>query len=428
MSIARAFTTRRVKQSLESAGVERSNSTRGASSLRNKISSPIALTHTTNMLSYNAPDIHTLTSPSSTTTTSSPRPDDDFSDGVATSNSTPPTSPDIDSSPKSSKQSQPQQSAVPNHLSSYFTLSAQSPEATAKSAPTPPAIPRRSPSHTTKPYSGLSNGGTTLERQRSTSGMSQQSQRTASTKTSFSYSRSSSASTSTSATSHNSGIVAHHHVKFSGATTASTASSPLTPPTPPSHAPSFSAASSTLSSPTARHQPTFPQQQQQQQQQQEEENRGERHRYQHRKDSSNTTTGSLSSHPFGKELAQVTEIAEEYGVKEQVVKVSAITTSSSTSHSHGVVSVEADEQAMKAKGLRKCAPEEYLSDVRGLFASFFLGSVSSGAAAMLPPLISPPPATALPTPPLASRGGAHSPPQPVHHVPLPIAAGGETWI
>ena len=125
----------------------------------------------------------------------------------------------------------------------------------------------------------------------------------------------------------------------------------------------------------------------------------------------------------------MTEIAEEYGVKEQVVKVSATTTtSSSTSHSHGAVSVEADEQAMKAKGLRKCAPEEYLSDVRGLFASFFMGGVSSGPVAVLPPLMSPPPATALPAPPLASRGGVHIPPQPVHHMPVPTAAGGETWI
>ncbi|KAJ4295736.1 hypothetical protein N0V88_004438 [Collariella sp. IMI 366227] len=121
MSIARAFTTRRVKHSLHAAeqqdhGPHRSNSTTLKSSfgsIRHKISSPVQLIHTTNMLSYSAPDIHPI---SASSTNSSPRSDDDMSDSALTTGTSPPTSPDIES-PKRSL------SPEPNHLSCFFTVS-----------------------------------------------------------------------------------------------------------------------------------------------------------------------------------------------------------------------------------------------------------------------------------------------------------------
>lgn len=324
MSITRAFTTRRVKQSLEAAELaesrpNRSNSTVKGSvgSIRHKISSPIELIHTTNMLSYNAPDIHPL---SASSTASSPRSDDDMSDSALTAGTTPPTSPDIESSPKRSL------SPEPNHLSCFFTVAppAPGPAAAAPSEGAPPVVPQRAISHSKKPYK-------TLVRQRSASAMSQQSQRTVSTKASFSFSRSSSSSTSTSATSHNSipASAYHHKTKFSGAATAATpiptttSSSTATPASPPRPSP-----------PQHLHQ----------------------HQHQHRKDHSE------SQHPFGPELAQVSEIAEEYGVKEQVT-----TTTSKPA------AVDAEEQeAMRTRGLLKFSADEYLSEVRGLFATFFV--------------------------------------------------------
>lgn len=49
----------------------------------------------------------------------------------------------------------------------------------------------------------------------------------------------------------------------------------------------------------------------------------------------------------------MSELAEEYGVKEQVANV-----------------VDVDEQEMLAKGLLKFSAEDYLSEVRVLFANF----------------------------------------------------------
>ncbi|KAL2019222.1 hypothetical protein VTK56DRAFT_9949 [Thermocarpiscus australiensis] len=286
MSIARAFTTRRVKQSLQAAEAEhtpqRSNTLKGSvGSIRNKISSPVNLVHTTNMLSYNAPDIHPMTASS---TRSSPRSDDDMSDSAHTSGTTPPTSPDIESSPKKKAVS-----AEPNHLSCYFTAPGQTTASAAKSQA--PIAPQRASSHSKKPYG-------TMERQHSISRTSEQSQRTVSTKASFSFSRSSpSTSTSTSLASQNP-LPPHHKAKLAGPATAPAASFAAFPPPKP--------------------QP-----------------------HRHRED------------PFGPELAQVSEIAEEFGVKEQLNVV------------------DADEQAMLAKGLLKFSADEYLREVQGLFANFF---------------------------------------------------------
>jgi hypothetical protein len=280
----------------------RSNSTSlksSAGSLRHKISSPIELIHTTNMLSYNAPDIHPM---SASSTGSSQRSDDDMSDSALTNGTTPPTSPDVESPAKRSL------SPEPNHLSCFFTVPTQQKPAPAVQ-PEAPVIPQRAISHSKKQYN-------TLVRQRSASGMSQQSHRTVSTKASFSFSRSSSSSTSTSVSS----APTYHKSKLSGAASAS--ASPVAAPFPPSS-------------------PPRPQRQPQHR---------PPHQQQHRKEYSET------HHPFGPELAQVSELAEEYGVKEQVVTTNAV--------------VDTEEQEMLAKGLLKFGADEYLSEVRGLFASF----------------------------------------------------------
>jgi hypothetical protein len=140
---------------------------------------------------------------------------------------------------------------------------------------------------------------------------SQQSQRTISTKASFTFSRSSSTSTSTSVTSHNSSSAAYHKAKLSNAANAAPVAASFSPVSAP------------------RPQPL--------------------HQQQHRKEYGE------SQHPFGPELAQVSELAEEYGVKEQVVSVADV-----------------EEQEMLAKGLLKISADEYLSEIRSLFATFFV--------------------------------------------------------
>lgn len=320
MSITRAFTTRRVKQSVQLAeekAVQRSNTTTkgAASALRHKISGPVELIHTTNMLSYNAPDIQPM---SAISTGSSQRSDDDMSDSAVTNGTTPPTSPDVESPAKMSAGPQP------NHLSSFFTTGpVQHKTPTSATSAAGPVIPQRTVSHSKKQYN--------LVRQRSASGLSQQSHqsqqshRTLSTKASLTFSRSSSTSTSTSVSS----VPVHHQhqqhkSKLSNTVTSSPPSAPTSPPRqrsirqqppPVQHSKSTSSASI--------------QQRQQQQQQQ---------------------------HPFGNELAQVSELAEEYGVKDQMAA--------------NVVDLQDHE--MQQRGLFKISADEYLSEVRSLFATFMV--------------------------------------------------------
>lgn len=333
MSIARAFTTRRVKQSIS---VAEENATHRSNSIRHKISSPVELIHTTNMLSYNAPDIHLR---SASSTGSSQKSDDDMSDSALTSGTTPPTSPDVESS--SAKRSL---SPEPNHLSCFFTTPGQQTVAPA-AQPEAPLVPQRAPSHSTKKRYN------TLVRQRSASGLSQQSHRTVSTKASFSFSRSSSTSTSTSVSS---GHMSHHKPKISAPTTPITstvtsapfspASSPPARPQPPSqslhqHTPSQSKHQHQL-----QHQPRVHHEQHQQ----------------HRRDHPE------AQHPFGPELAQVSEIAEEYGVKEHVAS-----------------ELDLEEQEMLARGLLKFSADEYLCEVRGLFAGLMIPPPRPVAAAWI---------------------------------------------
>lgn len=362
MSLARAFTTRRVRQTLElkdnkDASTSNGNGSNTMSdgllyrkqstkaftthgSIRNKISAPVELTHTTNMLSYSAPDIfprvNTVTVQSSPSTSSK---SDDESDSGYTAASTPPTSPDTPF-PDDKRAMSPE----PNHLSCYFMpprqmtpevsgLGIASADVTSSpnaSSPSPaqagtaavpaseaPAIPQRAPSHTKKSYDGLM-------RNRSVSRMSEQSVRSLSTKASFSFSRSSSSSTSTSvtSTSHTSTVKpssVHHH----------------------QHAPSTSvgAIPSTIASVMNSAAPPV---------------------VSHKKDYSET-------HPFGHELAKVSELVEEFGKEEVLIEEPTPPISSNPIFAE-------EERELIRQGLKKFSAESYISDIQGLMSTFFAES------------------------------------------------------
>ncbi len=340
MSIARAFTTRRVRQTLEfkdkneaagstsSGFLHRSKTAKplaSQGSIRHKISAPVELTHTTNMLSYNAPDIIPVSvavdavAPTSSPSTSSKS--DDESDSGFTAVSTPPTSPDTPY-PSGDKRSM---SPEPNHLSCYFTPPRQAAaESTAdasspSTAPAPaaastadaPIIPQRAPSHTKKSYDSL-------VRQRSVSRMSEQSARSLSTKASFSFSRSSSSSTTTSVT-----------------------SAPHTPAVKASHTPSSSVASHAANATASfMSSPTPP--------------------VSHKKEYS-------ESHPFGHELAKVSELVEEFTKEEEQLPV--LEQPLTEISSNPVVAEE--ERELARLGLKKYSAESYITDIQSLMSSFF---------------------------------------------------------
>lgn len=316
MSLARAFTTRRAKVFGGGDGEGkpvRSHTVKTSLSgpIRSKISGPVELIHTTNMLSYNAPDIQKEPKTATSTTSSSSLRSDGSSDHFPTGASSPLTSPDSPF-PRDDKDAKLSSTAEPNHLSCYFTLPGQS------SVPTPevPAIPKRSPSHTKRSYEPLprkpsvsrlaeSKSHEPLGRKPSVSRLSEHSSRTVSSKGSFSFSRSSSASTSTTASSHHS-IGGHQAPKTSH----------MAPPPVPA-ALSTSAAAQQHKEPAG---------------------------------------ASESSHPFGQELAQVTELAEEYA-------------SAAADKKRPAASKE--EQELNDLGLKKFSPEDYISEIQGLFATFF---------------------------------------------------------
>jgi hypothetical protein len=68
--------------------------------------------------------------------------------------------------------------------------------------------------------------------------------------------------------------------------------------------------------------------------------------YQHKKE-------YTESHPFGQELAQVSELVEEFGVKEKSSTVDA-----------------AEEKELSARGLFKFSAEEYMAELQGLIADY----------------------------------------------------------
>lgn len=332
MSLARAFTTRRAKVfGGDSEGKPaRSNTVKGSISgpVRTKISGPVELVHTTNMLSYNAPDIRKgpkISAPMglihTTNMLSYDAPDiqkepktaasnssmslgsDGDSDHIHTAASSPPTSPDTAFVPDNKFD---EKSPVePNHLSCYFTLPNS---ATTTNAPPVPTIPKRAPSHGKKSFDPLSRKASISEflgRKPSASRLSEHSGNSLSPKASGSFSRPSSASPNTTASTHSSS---------SHSTPKTYALSP--PPAPPT----------AMSTSNAMH---F-----------------------HRE----STAGSEKSNPFGHELAQVTELAEDYAT--------------AAGGKTRVVATEEDNQ-LTALGLYKFSPEEYLSEIQGLFATFF---------------------------------------------------------
>lgn len=317
-SISRAFTTRRIKQFSQSSEPDhpimpRSNLQKvSMASLRHKISAPVKLIHTTNVLAYNAPDLY----PQSATSTKSSflKSDDDLSDSAHTHTSSPPTSPDIDEAPDRCL------SPEPNHLSCYFTAdnSTTSPVTTHKPSPLAeaPLVPSRAPSHAKKTYDSR-------VREQSVAGRSSvQSQRTISTKASFNFSQPRSRSTSVSSVS----------VPASPSSYAKKRPQVTVPPTSVSH-----------SIPSATNSPASPPRQRSQRQAETVESPARSHRAEF----------SQSHHPFGQELAQVTEIAEEYGVKEKLNEYAA------------------EEQEMAAMGLCKFSADDYLKEIKGFFVTFY---------------------------------------------------------
>ncbi|GKT40093.1 uncharacterized protein ColSpa_00274 [Colletotrichum spaethianum] len=287
-SLSRAFTTRRVKNSIDlsdaargkerSTVLQRSKTTKGQPVVRHKISAPMELVHTTNMLSYNAPDILPRTG-TDTSSNSSRKSSDEDSESAKSAASSPPTSPDV---------APHELSKEPNHLSCYFVAPGSAiNSSTIPDVPVLPTIPKRAPTHTKQAsYDAVA-------RQRSLSQMSKASDKTVSSKASMTFSSRASSGSSAAST------MSHHSVAPA-----------LKTPVPPMPTPAF------------QHQP-----------------RQEK---------------VAESHPFGRELAQVTEIAEEFGIKDDVMYE--------------------EERALKAEGLCKFAAEDYLSEVQSLVTSFFTDS------------------------------------------------------
>jgi hypothetical protein len=305
MSLARAFTTRRRSKGSVDLGdgsrLGRSNTLHKPSSqqpLRSKISSPVELVHTTNMLSYNAPDINPRR-PSRSESTGTKTSEDGF-DRPFTAELTPPTSPETDPPHLSRPQA--------NHLSSYF----MAPGAALTSCPPDaPAIPKRSPSHTKK------NSIDALARKQSQSRMSRDSGHS---NPGLTFSRSSSTSTRASSTSNSSAPM----------------TSKESPPPIPQYQPTTIYHPINYGEPLV--QPPPPQAQQQKQ-------------FQPQLVTVGPTQKDAS--PFGSELAQVTELAEEIGGKGRLDVIYE------------------DEQYLRARGLATMSADEYLDEIHSLMASFW---------------------------------------------------------
>ncbi|MCJ1355988.1 MAG: hypothetical protein MMC33_005982 [Icmadophila ericetorum] len=156
MSLARALTRRmRKEEPLTVNTPNRSTSVRKYID-RNQISLPVELLSSTNVLAYDAPDIHTRNfSPisSASSTTESSLEDSDSSPSLSSSSSI--SSPSLSSIPSSPV------SPEPNHLSTYFETSPNRTKPIAGTrrvsdgspgAPAVPAIPSRAISHTKKSH------------------------------------------------------------------------------------------------------------------------------------------------------------------------------------------------------------------------------------------------------------------------------------
>jgi hypothetical protein len=299
-TISRAFTTRRAK------GHEASNSSSGfpkrslttsksTKNIRGQISAPVELVHTTNMLSYNAPDLPH----SSRSNTISSKDSDDGYEAAGTAHSTPPTSPDI-------PQEELHHAVEPNHLTSYFAAPGRP---AFKGAPITvtkadaPHVPQRSPSHTKK------HSFDTVARKLSVSRMSKGSDGTMDGKSSGNFSRSPSIST--------------HASSVSRSSTQRSQKPTQSPSLPSNERPITFIAPISPAQPVPLSPAAAPQQ----------------------------TRHITASHPFGQELAQVTELAEEFSHK-----------------THGLTE---DDEYIRSHGLAKWTPSDYLGEIQSLTTLFF---------------------------------------------------------
>ncbi|EGP87191.1 unnamed protein product [Zymoseptoria tritici ST99CH_1A5] len=158
MSLLRSFTTRlnKTETTVNDAPLGRAASQRNGKPIyRSQISSPLSLVSTTNMLSYNAPNIDG-TSPishrevSSSNTTSSAA----SSDGEHSDASTMDIHTDTDASSIDECNSP---GPEPNHLSCYFkpAVDTRSSNASSKTSFDAPTIPQRVPSHSKKAHESI---------------------------------------------------------------------------------------------------------------------------------------------------------------------------------------------------------------------------------------------------------------------------------
>lgn len=75
------------------------------------------------------------------------------------------------------------------------------------------------------------------------------------------------------------------------------------------------------------------------------------------RDSTAFFTGSVDvGHPFGKELAQVNEVAEEFGAVSSVL--------------------DEEEQFILSKGLHKFGVEDYINEIQGLYGGIYEDSLT----------------------------------------------------
>jgi len=146
-SIGRAF-TRRTRRPEASAPMPRRNGQVKYSTgtiRRNKISAPVELLSSTNMLAYTAPDLHSNSSSSSLGS------GDDETDPGLTSTLTSPSLSSLEPSPVGPE---------PNHLSTFFPKRSATVTSTARSSTSStgtdvPSVPKRALSHTKKSHQEL---------------------------------------------------------------------------------------------------------------------------------------------------------------------------------------------------------------------------------------------------------------------------------
>lgn len=166
MSLARAM-TRRIRRSEEPSPLPaRSHTVKNLSVQidRSKISLPVALVSTTNMLSYNAPDLPNMRQVSSSTASTHSADESDHSASTSRSRASTVGSRDTTLTDASSVESSPSSPAL-NHLSGYFPSAGKQLRKSASTASihqvkeevveSTPAIPQRALSHSKRAHERL---------------------------------------------------------------------------------------------------------------------------------------------------------------------------------------------------------------------------------------------------------------------------------